>query len=123
MPALERMHVLRLLDPTIGRSGIFKGERIISVLRDLIGDCDIEALPISYTAVATDLYSGQEGWLRSGNLFDAIRSLHNRGLISTVTTASSRPAGAMTACTVPWPTTVEPTSATARSGAAASAGT
>ena len=31
--ALERMHVLRLLDPTMGRAGIFKGERIISVLR------------------------------------------------------------------------------------------
>lgn len=57
--ALERMHVLRLLDPTIGRPGIFKGERIIGVLRDLIGDCDIEELPISFTAVATDLDSGQ----------------------------------------------------------------
>lgn len=72
--ALERMHVLRLLDPTIGRPGIFKGERIISVLRDLIGDCDIEELPISFTAVATDLDSGQEVWLRSGRLFDAIRA-------------------------------------------------
>jgi len=72
--ALERMHVLRLLDPTIGRPGIFKGERIISVLRGLIGDCDIEELPISFTAVATDLDSGQEVWLRSGKLFDAIRA-------------------------------------------------
>jgi NTE family protein len=72
--ALERMHVLRLLDPTIGRPGIFKGERIISVLRELIGDCDIEALPISFTAVATDLDSGQEVWLRNGKLFDAIRA-------------------------------------------------
>lgn len=72
--ALERMHVLRLLDPTIGRSGIFKGERIIGVLRELIGDCDIEALPISFTAVATDLDSGQEVWLRNGRLFDAIRA-------------------------------------------------
>jgi len=72
--ALERMHVLRLLDPTIGRPGIFKGERIIGVLRDLIGDCDIEELPISFTAVATDLDSGEEVWLRSGRLFDAIRA-------------------------------------------------
>lgn len=72
--ALERMHVLRLLDPTFGSSGLFKGERIISVLRELIGDCDIEDLPISFTAVATDLDSGQEVWLRSGRLFDAIRA-------------------------------------------------
>jgi NTE family protein len=72
--ALERMHVLRLLDPTIGRPGVFKGERVISVLRNLIGDCDIEDLPIAFTAVATDLDSGQEVWLRSGKLFDAIRA-------------------------------------------------
>jgi NTE family protein len=72
--ALERMHVLRLLDPTMGRAGIFKGERIIKVLRELIGDCDIESLPISFTAVATDLNSGKETWLRSGRLFDAIRA-------------------------------------------------
>jgi NTE family protein len=72
--ALERMHVLRLLDPTMGRAGIFKGERIIRVLRELIGDWDIAALPISYTAVATDLASGKEAWLRSGPLFDAIRA-------------------------------------------------
>jgi len=72
--ALERRHVLRLLDPTIGRPGIFKGERIISVLRELIGHFDIEQLPISYTAVATDLESGDEIWLRHGDLFDAIRA-------------------------------------------------
>jgi NTE family protein len=72
--ALERLHVLRLLDPTIGGPGLLKGERIIGVLRELIGDCDIEALPISFTAVATDLDSGQEVWLRSGKLFDAIRA-------------------------------------------------
>lgn len=72
--ALERMHVLRLLDPAIGRPGIFKGERIISVLRSLIGDCAIEDLPIAFTAIATDLESGAEVWLREGDLFDAIRA-------------------------------------------------
>lgn len=72
--ALERMHVLRLLDPTIGRPGLFKGERIMSVLRELIGDCAIEDLPIAFTAVATDMNSREEVWLREGPLFDAIRA-------------------------------------------------
>ena len=72
--ALERMHVLRLLDPTFGRPGLFKGERIISVLRELIGDCAIEDLPIAYTAVATDMHSREEVWLREGQMFDAIRA-------------------------------------------------
>jgi NTE family protein len=72
--ALERIQVLRLLDPTIGRPGLFKGERIISVLRELIGDCAIEDLPMAFTAVATELGSSQEVWLRDGPLFDAIRA-------------------------------------------------
>jgi NTE family protein len=72
--ALERMQVLRLLDPTFGRDGLFKGERIIGVLRDLIGDRAIEELPVAFTAVATDLASGEEVWLHEGRLFDAIRA-------------------------------------------------
>ncbi|WP_418315697.1 patatin-like phospholipase family protein [Piscinibacter sakaiensis] len=72
--ALERMHVLRLLDPSITGGGLFKGERIIAVLRELIGDRQIDELSMSYTAVATDLHSGKEIWLREGRLFDAIRA-------------------------------------------------
>src|SRR5437870_12805159 len=68
------MQVLRLLDPAFGRSGLFKGERLMGVLRKLIGDFDIENLPISFTAVATDLATGEEVWLREGKLFDAIRA-------------------------------------------------
>jgi len=72
--ALERMEVLRLLDPSFDGAGLFKGERIIGVLRNLIGDGDIEALPIAFTAVAMDLESGKEVWLREGKLFAAIRA-------------------------------------------------
>lgn len=72
--ALERMEVLRLLDPAFGRAGLFKGERVIDQLRNLIGDADIEDLPVSFTAVAMDLESGKEVWLREGKLFDAIRA-------------------------------------------------
>jgi len=72
--ALERMDVVRLLDPSFGSAGLFKGERIMDVLRELIGECSIENLPVSFTAVATDLESGKEVWLRDGRLFDAIRA-------------------------------------------------
>jgi predicted acylesterase/phospholipase RssA len=47
-------------------TGLFKGERIMGVLRQLIGECAIEDLPMSFTAVATDLESGEEVWLREG---------------------------------------------------------
>lgn len=72
--ALERIEVLQLLDPAFGREGLFKGERIIGLLRDLIGDGEIRDLPVSYTAVAMDIDTGKEVWLREGKLFDAIRA-------------------------------------------------
>lgn len=72
--ALERLDVVRLLDPSFARAGLIKGDRIIGVLRELIGDCLIEDLPVSFTAVATDLDTGKEVWLRRGKLFDAIRA-------------------------------------------------
>lgn len=88
--ALERMDVARLLDPSFGRTGLFKGERIMDVLRDLIGDRTIEELPVSFTAVATDLDSGKEVWLRKGKLFDAIRASMATPLIFTPFTHGGR---------------------------------
>ena len=72
--ALERKDVISLLDFSFGRSGLFKGERIINVLKDLIGNANIEELSIAFTAVATDLDTGKEVWLNKGALFDAIRA-------------------------------------------------
>ena len=72
--ALERKDVIRLLDFAFDRAGLFKGERIINVLKELIGDSDIEDLPIAFTAVATDLNTEKEVWFNRGPLFDAIRA-------------------------------------------------
>jgi NTE family protein len=72
--ALNRGDVFRLLDFSFGLSGLFKGERVIDLLRELIGDCNIEDLPIPFTAVATDIDTGKEIWFRHGPLFDAIRA-------------------------------------------------
>ncbi len=72
--ALDRMNVLRLLDFSFSGDAIFKGDRIIDTLRDLIGEQAIEELPISFTAVATDLDKSREVWFSSGPLFDAIRA-------------------------------------------------
>lgn len=71
---LERKDVIKLLDLSFGRAGLFKGERVINALRDLIGDCYIEDLPVSFTAVATDIDAEKEVWLSKGLLFDAIRA-------------------------------------------------
>jgi len=72
--ALSRIDVIRLLDFAYDRKGLFKGEKIINLLKDLIGDHEITRLPISFTAVATDLKTQKEVWFNRGPLFDAIRA-------------------------------------------------
>ncbi|MGA6994085.1 MAG: patatin-like phospholipase family protein [Candidatus Deferrimicrobiaceae bacterium] len=72
--SLERLDVIRLLDLSFGSTGLFKGERVIGALKELIGDRHIEDLPVPFTAVATDIQNGREVWLSRGPLFNAIRA-------------------------------------------------
>ena len=72
--ALRKRDVMFLLDFAYSRAGLFSGDRIIKKLRDMLGEIRIEDLPISFTAVATDLNAGREVWLTRGPLFDAIRA-------------------------------------------------
>lgn len=71
---LERFDVLRLLDFTWRGAGMIRGERVISTLRELVGDHRIESLPVTYTAVAVDIDAEREVWLTQGSLFEAIRA-------------------------------------------------
>ncbi|VAW94871.1 FIG00613342: Bacterial patatin-like phospholipase domain containing protein [hydrothermal vent metagenome] len=72
--ALEKSDALSLLDFSFSKQGLFKGDRIINILKDMIGYFDIQDLPISYTAVATDINAQKEIWINKGSLFDAIRA-------------------------------------------------
>ncbi len=72
--ALDKTDVVRFLDLSFGREALFKGEKIIQKLRNLVGARDIEDLAISYTAVATDVQRQKEVWINKGPLFDAIRA-------------------------------------------------
>lgn len=71
---ITKLDILRLLDIAWGRRGLVKGDRIINALKELVGERDIESLSIPFTAVATDIGTGREIWLREGPLFDAIRA-------------------------------------------------
>ncbi len=72
--AITKLDMLRLLDISWGNQGLVEGDRIIEALKELIGDRQIEALPIKYTAVAADIKREKEIWLTEGSLFDAIRA-------------------------------------------------
>jgi NTE family protein len=71
---LEKRDMLSLLDLSFGWTGLFKGDRLMGVLKELVGDHVIEELPIGFTAVASDLVEQREIWLNKGPLFDAIRA-------------------------------------------------
>ncbi|WP_417317234.1 patatin-like phospholipase family protein [Emcibacter sp.] len=72
--AITKVDILALMDISWGKNGLIKGDRIINTLVDLVGDKKIEDLPVSFTAVATDITHEREVWLSSGPLFDAIRA-------------------------------------------------
>jgi len=72
--AISKLDIVRLLDVSWGKQGLVEGERIISALKELIGDRQIEELPIEFTAVAADIKREKEVWLKRGSLFDAIRA-------------------------------------------------
>jgi len=65
--------VVRLMDLT-WRGGLIRGQRLFTLFRTMFEERDIDDLPIPYGAVATELYSGRELWLRHGNLMDAVRA-------------------------------------------------
>jgi NTE family protein len=60
--------------PTFPRGGLVDGKRISEFAATLIGNVEIEALPIRYAAVATDFISGEEVVIRQGPLREAIRA-------------------------------------------------
>lgn len=51
-----------------------RGDKIINALIDLFGDYQIEDLPITYTAVASDIRNEKEIWINKGSLFQALRA-------------------------------------------------
>lgn len=72
--SLDPVKVISLMDFSISRNYLVKGERVIRAIKERVPEVNIEDLPIPFTAVATDLYTGEEILFREGPLFDAIRA-------------------------------------------------
>ncbi|MBV6272352.1 patatin-like phospholipase RssA [Alcaligenaceae bacterium CGII-47] len=65
--------VVGLLDFTVN-GGLIHGEKLFSLLRLHFKHKEITHLPKAFGAVATELLTGREIWLREGSLSDAIRA-------------------------------------------------
>ena len=72
--SITKVDMVALLDLAWEKSGLFRGDKLINTLIELVGEQLIEDLPISYSAVATDIKGQKEIWIKSGSLFDAIRA-------------------------------------------------
>jgi NTE family protein len=72
--AIDKVDIVSLLDISFRKGGLVKGEKIINSLKKLVGEQNIEDLPIPYTAIAADVKNEKEVWINSGCLFDAFRA-------------------------------------------------
>ncbi|WP_457745931.1 patatin-like phospholipase family protein [Sulfurimonas sp.] len=70
---LDVLDMLKLLDFK-GSGGLISGEKLINKLESLLGDVNIEDLPIKFTAVAADINAEKEIWMNKGSLLNAIRA-------------------------------------------------
>ena len=66
-------NVVRLMDLT-WRGGLIRGTRLFTLFRTIFEERDISELRLPYGAIATELHSGRELWLRHGNVLEAVRA-------------------------------------------------
>lgn len=71
---LNYLDVIKLLDISLLSGGMIRGNKIFSIVEELLGDLNIEDLEIPFTAVATDLTNHKEVWFQRGPLSDAVRA-------------------------------------------------
>jgi NTE family protein len=126
--------IAALLDPVFPRSGLVDGVKIAGFVRARVASPRIEELPIPFRAVATDLLTGEEVVLGSGDVIEAVRAsiavpgiftpvrsdhriLVDGGLVNPVPVSVARAMGAETVIAVDLNHDIV-TSRAARSGAA-----
>ena len=61
-------------DVVLPKSGLLDGAKVGELVRAHVHADAIEALPISFAAVATDIVSGEEIVIRSGDVIEAVRA-------------------------------------------------
>ncbi|WP_193178312.1 patatin-like phospholipase family protein [Oricola nitratireducens] len=75
--SLSRRRMLGLLDIQFAGSGLFGGTRLNRELESHMHDVQIEDLPKTYVAVATEIATGHEIWLTHGDLIAAMRASYS----------------------------------------------
>jgi NTE family protein len=71
---LTQREVWRLVDTRFRGGGVMTGNRLMDEIARHVGDPLIEELPLGFAAVATDLHTGEEVWIRAGPAMAAVRA-------------------------------------------------
>ena len=71
---LDRRKVFSLVDFTVNKRGMVRGDKVFKKMKKLIPDRNIEDLPIPYVAIATDMIKREEVLFREGSIYEAIRA-------------------------------------------------
>ncbi|MBQ2026869.1 MAG: patatin-like phospholipase family protein [Alistipes sp.] len=72
--SLNTRKVFSLVDWSLSMGHLVKGEKIIEAIKEVVPDVQIEEMSIPFSAIATDLYTGEEVVFDKGDLFAAIRA-------------------------------------------------
>ncbi len=72
--SLDKLNVFRLMDFTLSKQGLLKGDKVLNRMQEFVEDRNIEDLMIPYAAVAVDLLNQREVVFREGKVYDAIRA-------------------------------------------------
>jgi NTE family protein len=72
--SLTKMEVFKLMDFTLSKNGLMKGEKVFEEMKKRIPEQNIEDLEIPFTALAVDLISKKEVVFNEGSLYEAIRA-------------------------------------------------
>jgi len=72
--SLTKIDVWRLMDANLGGGGVMTGNKLMRAVRDRLVDREIEEMDCQFGAVAADLYTGREVWIKRGSMLSAVRA-------------------------------------------------
>lgn len=74
LESLSKRQIFSLVDWSVSLNHVVKGDKVMDALKQLVPDVNIEDLPVSFRAVATDIKNHQEVVFEKGSLYEAIRA-------------------------------------------------
>lgn len=72
--SLNRKRILSYLDLHLHGTSVIGGNKIMRLLNSHLGNVNIENLPYPYAAIATNMLTGHEVWLRKGPITEAMQA-------------------------------------------------